>query len=620
MATTQTPLNAAGGHHWPSSADKTAANRATEFDNNIELKSPKFLPPNVTEAAFAKFAKKVISTIGAANFTVISPSYDFDGYEDGDFGRNCRTHDYYQSFDDEVELVGSSICHPRHVQDIQAILALATEHKIPLWPISTGRNLAYGGSAPRVPGSLVMVLSTHMNRILHLDTVACVCVVEPGVTFMQMSDYLRDRNLLDKIRVDSSGLGWGSMIGNALDRGGGASLYGDRWGKHSGMEVVMPGGEVVRMGMGAVQDPEGRRQAAEGVHPADQKLNECFALFPYGWGPMNDGLFSQGTSGIVTKMGFYLMPTPQGMTPFSVTLEKESDLAALVDAIQPLDLVTRNDLPWKHLGNAGSLQNTVSLRNLTLEAAHYGARSSYTNASHAEVIPEEDFEKMARKLNTGRWRYIGAVYGSDQVRKAVIEDVKRELTKIPGSKWATLDEYPDEQNLVRVRATYLQGISSMGEFAWMKQWLPNCSVIMVAAISRLEGKAVWEQYALAKELFAKAGIDYISHYVAYFRTMHNVCLIPYDRKDKDMRSRAKWLARTLIKEWKYRGWSMFRTHVGLMDQVADANDFNNGALWKMHEKIHNALDPNGIMAPGRGGVWPSSYDKDEWMMGKEYIG
>lgn len=100
----------------------------------------------------------------------------------------------------------------------------------------------------------------------------------------------------------------------------------------------------------------------------------------------------------------------------------------------------------------------------------------------------------------------------------------------------------------------------------------------------------------------------------------NVCIIPYDRKDKDMRGRAQWLARTLLKEWKENGWSVFRTHVGLMDQVADTYDFNKGALWKMHEEIHDNLDPNGILAPGRGGVWPKSYNKDEWIMGKKYIG
>ncbi|KAK2006133.1 FAD binding domain-containing protein [Colletotrichum eremochloae] len=603
MTTTQASSINPNGHSWLQASNTATSNGGTA----PAIEAPRFLPPNVTQSVFAEFADKVMSTIGAENFTVITASYDIEGYEDDDFGRNCRTHDYYRSFDDEVELLGSSICHPRHVQDIQAVLALCTEHNVPLWPVSTGRNLAYGGSAPRVPGSLVMVLSTHMNRILHVDTTACVCIVEPGVTFMQMIDYLREHNLLDKVRVDSSGLGWGSMIGNALDRGGGASLYGDRWGKHSGMEVVLPNGEVVRMGMGAVQHPEGRKQAAEGVHPADQKLNECFALYPYGWGPINDGLFSQGNSGIVTKMGFWLMPTPQGITPFSVTIEKESDLSVLVDTIQRLDV-------------NGTLQSSVSLRNLTLEAAFYGPRSSYTKASHAEVIPEEDFEKMAKKLNTGRWRYIGAVFGSDKVREALIEDIKREFTKLPGSKWTTLDDTPNDENLVRVRATYLQGMSSMGEFVWMKHWLPNCSVIMIAATSRLEGEAVREQYVLGKELFAKAGIDYINHYIAYFRTMQNICIIPYDRKDKDMRGRAQWLARTMIKEWKARGWSVFRTHVGLMDQVADAYDFNNGALWRMHEQIHNTLDPNGILAPGRAGVWPSSYNKDEWKMGKKYIG
>ncbi|KAK2052384.1 FAD binding domain-containing protein [Colletotrichum caudatum] len=603
MATTQVPPAHIDGHYGLQNNNK--ATTSGEIEPGIE--APRFLPPNVTQSAFAEFAKLVVSTIGAANFIVITPSHDLEGYEDGDFGRGCNTHDYYHSFDEELELVGSSICHPRHVQDIQAILALCNEHNIPLWPISTGRNLAYGGSAPRVPGSLVMVLSTHMNRILHVDTANCVCVVEPGVTFMQMSDYLRDQGLLDKVRVDSSGLGWGSMIGNALDRGGGASIYGDRWGKHSGMEVVLPNGEVVRLGMGAVQHPEGRKQDAEGVHPADQKLNECFALFPYGWGPINDGLFSQGNSGIVTKMGFWLMPAPQGITPFSVTFEKESDLKALVDVIQPLVI-------------NGTLQSSVSLRNLTLEAAYYGPRSSYTKASNAEVIPEEDFEKAGKKLNTGRWRYIGAVFGSDKVREAIIKDIKHEFSKVPGSKWATLEEYPDKQDLVRVRATYLEGMSSMGEFVWMKHWLPNCSALMIAAVSKLEGKAVWEQYELAKKLFAEAGIDYICHYIAYFRIMQNICIIPYDRKDKDMRRRAQWLARTLVKEWKARGWSVFRTHIGLMDQVADAYDFNKGALWKMHEQIHNTLDQNGILAPGRGGVWPVSYDKDEWKMGKEYIG
>lgn len=112
--------------------------------------TPRHLPPNITPEAFAKFSQKVAEAVGKENFSIIEASFDFDGYHDEDFGRNCQTHDYYRGFDDEVELVGSSLCHPRSVQDVQAVLAACNEFKFPLWPVSTGRNLAYGGSAPRV--------------------------------------------------------------------------------------------------------------------------------------------------------------------------------------------------------------------------------------------------------------------------------------------------------------------------------------------------------------------------------------------------------------------------------------------------------------------------------------
>ena len=35
------------------------------------------------------------------------------------------------------------------------IVRLANEHKVPIWPISRGKNLGYGGAAPRLSGSVV---------------------------------------------------------------------------------------------------------------------------------------------------------------------------------------------------------------------------------------------------------------------------------------------------------------------------------------------------------------------------------------------------------------------------------------------------------------------------------
>jgi 4-cresol dehydrogenase (hydroxylating) len=41
-----------------------------------------------------------------------------------------------------------------------------------------------------------------------------------------------------------------------------------------------------------------------------------------------------------------------------------------------------------------------------------------------------------------------------------------------------------------------------------------------------------------------------------------------------------------------------------MDLVADSYDWGGGALRKLNETVKDALDPNGILAPGKSGIWP----------------
>jgi 4-cresol dehydrogenase (hydroxylating) len=41
-----------------------------------------------------------------------------------------------------------------------------------------------------------------------------------------------------------------------------------------------------------------------------------------------------------------------------------------------------------------------------------------------------------------------------------------------------------------------------------------------------------------------------------------------------------------------------------MDLAASQYDFNNHALMRMSESIKEALDPNGILSPGKQGIWP----------------
>lgn len=73
---------------------------------------------------------------------------------------------------------------------------------------------------------------------------------------------------------------------------------------HCGLEVVLPNGELIRTGMGAMPDRTAGHR--DGLRPDEQPGNRAWQLFNYGFGPYNDGIFTQSSLGIVVKMGIWV--------------------------------------------------------------------------------------------------------------------------------------------------------------------------------------------------------------------------------------------------------------------------------------------------------------------------
>jgi len=174
----------------------------------------------------------------------------------------------------------SAVVMPTTVEEVQAVLAVANEHGVPLWTHGQGRNNGYGGGAPRVSGSVIVSLR-NMNRILEINEELGYACVEPGVRWFDLYEAIQAAG--HKLTVSIPDLGWGSVVGNTLDHGMSYMPYGVDQGAQCGMEVVLADGTVMRTGMGAMPG------------------NKSWHCYKRGLGPTPDQLFMQSNFGIVTN-------------------------------------------------------------------------------------------------------------------------------------------------------------------------------------------------------------------------------------------------------------------------------------------------------------------------------
>ncbi|MGD2167432.1 MAG: FAD-binding oxidoreductase, partial [Gammaproteobacteria bacterium] len=264
------------------------------------------IPPGVSERDFNTALGEFERAVGAD--WVFSDDADTRLYRDS----------YSPVQNEPEEILVSAAVAPETTEQVQAIVRTANRYRIPIYPVSTGRNLGYGGSAPNLSGSVVLDLK-RMNRIIEVDDKRHFAIVEPGVSYFDLYRHIQDHGL--NVWIDTPDPGWGSPMGNALDHGVGYTwgTYRDHFLSHCGMEVVLPNGELMRTGMGALPGAE------------------TWGEYRYGFGPHVDGLFSQGNFGVVTKMGFHLMPQPEAYLSGTVTVPRRNDIIDLVAIVNKLE-------------------------------------------------------------------------------------------------------------------------------------------------------------------------------------------------------------------------------------------------------------------------------------------
>ncbi|QUQ66632.1 FAD-binding oxidoreductase [Kutzneria sp. CA-103260] len=509
------------------------------------------LPPDMDQDRLDRALAELRSALGAK--WVLSDESELVHYQDP-----CPIYEADHFSPSAAVLPGS-------VEDVQATVRIATEHGLPLSPISTGKNLGFGGAAPRLPGAVVVDLK-RMNRILEVDEKFGYALVEPGVSYFELYDHLRARG--SKLMLDVPDLGWGGIIGNTLERGVGYTPYGDHLSIQCGMEVVLADGDVVRTGMGALPG------------------SNTWQLFKYGYGPQFDPMFTQSNYGIVTKLGIWLMPEPAGCQAYMITLPREEDLGAVVDAVRPLRL-------------NGTIPNVPTLRSLLLDAAAVGPRSRFFTG--AGPVPDSVARRIADEHGIGQWNFYGALYGPPAVRAATWEVIRDAFAGIPGAGFHFEGEHPSP--VLAARAKIMAGQPNLDTYKIL-QWHDNGGHIDFAPVSPATAEDAMRQYEMARDRCREAGKDYMGNFIVGRREMHHICMLMFDTADPADRVATLDLCRTLIREAAELGYGEYRVHPALMDEIAATFSFNDNALLRLSEKIKDALDPAGVLAPGKQGIWP----------------
>ncbi len=532
-------------------------------------------PPGVSQADFAEALRQFAAAVGKA--WVFTSDEDLDLYRDA----------YSPFWGEPEDRIASAAVAPDTAEEVQQVVRIANRYKIPIYPISTGKNLGYGGSAPAYSGSVVLDLK-RMNRIIEVNEKNAYAVVEPGVSYFDLYRYIQDKGL--KVWIDCPDPGWGSLIGNAVDRGGGytQAAFRNHFDAHCGMEVVLPNGELMRTGMGAMPGAKTWQQ------------------YKSGYGPWIDGLFSQSNFGVVTKMGFWLMPEPEAYLSGVVSVPAWDDLEPLVDTLN-------------HLENSGVVTGMPYLACPLIGGFEPG--DTYRRPPDPELQallatpggpPHDQVERHAAKAGVGMWAVKLQFYGPEKVIRAQWEHCRDAFGRIKDASFR-------DGELLRMPLTPAQS-ETAHKVAF---GIPNLSIFFIGARSDAlpqptEGH-IWfspiiprsaEAIFEAQRVFSQAARDLglpvspLSLPTTYWQRAF-IFLFGFPiTHDVETNRKNRAAFKTLVKIAAEHGWGEYRTAPSFQDAVMDTYSFNDHALRRFHETLKDAIDPNGIVSAGRYGIWP----------------
>lgn len=481
---------------------------------------------------------ELIGALGSG--AVTADSEDIAGYA----GCNTLASEYISNI--------AAIVAPSSAEQVQAIVAIANRHGIPLWQYTGDNHHDHGRAAPCLRGSVIVDLR-RMNRVLEIDEECAYAVIEPGVSFFDLYEHLRAGGHALMMPVPE--LHIGGVIDYVL--AGGHAL------QPCGMEAVLANGSLVRTGMGALLTSRTWHTCAQGL------------------GPNLDGLFVQSDLGIVTRMGVWLKPRPERYLSCNVTCRHDHDLPRLVDTIRPFLL-------------DGTISNHPVLSNLVSTAARIAGRKEWYPRNG--VIPETELERIADETGIGRWNLRFALYGRHEVVEAQLGTLAKAFDHIAQSRFS----YREYDGAAPEQAICAGDKSQAGipeaDLGQITQWSGGTSgdFVTMSSVARLDATDVQAHYRLLRGGVEHHGFDHHGMIVLFPRSVLHICCMPYDRTLPALAEAAHRACDAVLEQAAAAGYGP----QGRLRDRAALFGYNGHALRRLQTLIKDAVDPNGILSAG----------------------
>jgi 4-cresol dehydrogenase (hydroxylating) len=302
---------------------------------------------------------------------------------------------------------------------VEKIITVARKHRVPLYPISTGKNWGLGSRLPVERGHVVVDLG-QLTSISGFDGRNGTVTIQAGVTQKQLSDFLVAKGADFFLNVTGSSKD-SSILGNALERG--VAHYGCRVREILSLQIMLGNGKKLCCG---------------GVSlPASRACN----TYPYGIGPDLRGLFFQSGFGIVTSATIKLLPRSDEVA--SVTIDQLPE-TALKEFIAILGKLNREGLI------PGNLHISNRNRRLSIVTPLY--------AKHSNLSMKKAKEDVERNIS-GEWSASLSLRGSKAGINSCLKRLrnrlggKAKISSVLGSDWEQTRDR--EEILAATRGTFL---------------------------------------------------------------------------------------------------------------------------------------------------------------------